>query len=82
MAKTPKEVVDSAWKYLKEIPGIGNISNARVEELEQIPDGTSWKVVISYEVTGDFVFEKSRSYKEFSVDDSTGEVVSMKIKNV
>lgn len=78
--KTSREIVEAAWAYLKEIPGIGKLSNARVEELEKLD--INWKVVISYDTEGDFPFEKSRSYKEFTVDGETGTVLSMKIKTI
>lgn len=81
MAKEPKEIVIGAFNYLKEVsPNTEKITEVRIEELEH--NEGMWTVVLSYDVVGDFPFEKERQYKEFKVDDSTGSVMSMKIKKV
>ena len=85
MPKTPQEIVNAAYKYMSEImqAQAGKISNPRVEELEprQEEDKTTWNVVLSYDVSGDFPFNKTREYKQFRVD-AEGAVLDMKIKKI
>ncbi len=80
MTQTPKDVVRSAYEYLLSVSQSEKISLVRIEELDQ-NDGF-WKVVLSYEVTGEFMFERQRLYKEFSVSDVDCKVLSMKIKQI
>lgn len=84
MIKTPQEIVNAAYKYMLEVMQVqaGKISNPRVEEL--VPTGEdkkSWNVVLSYDIVGDFAFDKTREYKQFNVD-SEGIVLDMKIKKI
>ena len=85
MSKTPQEIVNAAYKYMSEVmqAQAGKISNPRVEELEPKQEGDQkiWNVVLSYDVSGDFPFDKTREYKQFRVDDE-GVVLDMKIKKV
>lgn len=85
MTKTPQEIVNAAFKYMTEImqAQAGKISNPRVEELEQsdLEGKKIWNVVLSYDILGDFAFEKSREYKQFRVD-IEGNVLDMKIKKI
>lgn len=77
---TPRQVVDAAFHYLQSvIPQPEKISNVRVEQLEPIEKNDFWKVVLSYDVIGDFAFEKKREDKEFKIDAYNGNVISMKI---
>jgi hypothetical protein len=86
MPKTPAEIVKAAYEYMATVMAVqmGKISNARVEELTSSINAANekiWNVVISYDILGDFVFEKTREYKQFSVNDE-GEVLDMKIKTL
>ena len=84
MAKTPQEIVNAAYAYMVSVMQIqaSKISNARVEELTPLAGGTSgWNVVISYDIIGDFAFDKTREFKEFTVN-VEGEVLEMKIKKI
>ena len=85
MPKTPQEIVNAAFKYMTDImqAQAGKISNPRVEELEQLDvEGKKiWNVVLSYDILGDFAFEKTREYKQFRVD-LEGNVLDMKIKKI
>ena len=85
MPKTPQEIVNAAYKYMSEVmqAQAGKISNPRVEELEPKQEGDEkiWNVVLSYDVSGDFPFDKTREYKQFRVD-AEGVVLDMKIKKV
>lgn len=82
MTQIPKDVAMAAYHYLATIAEGQKISEVRIEELEQIEDGAFWNVVLSYDVTGQFPFEKSREYKEFKIGDADCSVVYMKIKKI
>lgn len=80
MPKTPKEVVLAAYHYLAEVtPPTQRISEVRVEEVKPMDDaiGKIWLVMLSYDNTGDFPFDKKREYKEFKVADDERGVLSM-----
>jgi len=83
--KTPQEIVNAAYKYMQEVmqAQISKISNPRVEELTSADEGAKkiWNVVLSYDIVGDFAFDKTREYKQFRVDDD-GVVLDMKIKKI
>ncbi|MGD1003655.1 MAG: hypothetical protein ABR884_03730 [Minisyncoccia bacterium] len=85
MDKTPQEIVNAAYKYMADVmqAQAGKISNPRVEELEpKQEDGKKiWNVVLSYDIVGDFAFDKTREYKQFRVD-TDGVVLDMKIKKI
>jgi len=82
---SPQEIVNAAYKYMVEVMQVqaSKISNARVEELVPVDkEGAKfWNVVLSYDIVGDFAFEKTREYKQFTVD-MEGKVLEMKIKKV
>ena len=81
----PREIALAAFKYLTDVlPPTQKISDLRVEELTPKEDEGGkkiWSVILSYDVTGEFAFERKREYKEFKIDD-TGKVISMTIKKV
>jgi len=84
MPKTPQEIVSAAYEYMVSVMQIqaGKISNARVEELTPLAGTTTgWNVVISYDIIGDFAFDKTREFKEFTVT-AEGTVLEMRIKKV
>ena len=81
---TPREITLAAYNYLMGvIPPTQKISDIRVEEITSKGEGGKklWNVILSYDATGEFVFEKKREYKEFKIDD-TGKVISMTIKKI
>ena len=78
---TPREIALAAFKYLQDVlPPTQKISDVRVEEINPTEEEGKriWIVVLSYDATGEFVFERKREYKEFKVDDA-GKVISMTI---
>jgi len=81
--KTPQEIVKAAFDYMAMVMAaqIGKISNPRVEELTSSGAPKIWNVVLSYDISGDFVFDKTREYKQFRVDEN-GTVLDMKIKTI
>jgi len=77
---SPQQVVQAAYTYLQAVVASSQkISEVRIEELEPIEDGKFWKIVLSYDVVGEFAFDKKREYKEFKIDAVTGDVIYMKI---
>ena len=81
--KTPAEIVKAAYEYMVTVMQLqaSKITNPRVEEISQeSPDG-NWNVVISYDIVGDFAFDKIREYKQFVVN-VEGMVLEMKIKKI
>lgn len=85
MPKTPREIVNEAYKYMLDVMQVqaSKVSNPRVEEISPIKKGAkmTWNVVLSYDIGGDFAFEKTREYKQFTIDNE-GVVLDMKIKKV
>ncbi|GEM_PF-2044094 len=78
----PRKIALIAYKYLAEVVGAAKISDIRTEELQLMDADKSWNVVLSYDIVGDFPFDKRREYKEFKIDDATEKVIYMKIKKV
>lgn len=78
----PKDAVKKAYEYLSQVmTNPEKMSNVRVEELEQ--DATeNWHITLSYDIVGDFLFERKREYKDFLIDKDTGRVTSMKIRTL
>jgi len=56
------------------------ISNFRLEEALTHAGG-NYKITLSYDITGDFAFDKQREYKDFEVTPE-GTVLSMVIRKV
>ncbi len=83
-----KEAAKNAYEYMKEIPGYENNENIAVEEVElseeESTDKKYWLITIGYPVGFNVLQPTSRSkeYKIFKVDSDTGEVISMKIRNI
>jgi len=83
-----KEAAKNAYEYMKEIPGYENNENIAVEEVELSEEESTakkyWLITIGYPVGFNILQPTSRSkeYKIFKVDADTGEVISMKIRNI
>ena len=81
---TQKDAVMAAFKHLSEVMVAANqqISEVRIEEVVPIEEGKFFNVVLSYDIFGQFVFQKTREYKEFNIDANSGVVTYMKIKKI
>lgn len=81
---TQKDAVMAAFKHLSEVMVAANqqINEVRIEEVVPLEDGQFFSVVLSYDVVGQFSFQKTREYKEFKIDTNTSAVIYMKIRNV
>ena len=75
---SPQEAVAAANRYYNALSAVGQ--TATVEEMELNDDGTRWLVTLGLQ---DSPFGLTpRMYKIFEVDAYTGEVLSMKIRQI
>ena len=78
---SPKEAVIAATKHFTEVTGI--TSGVSVEELELTEDAKYWIVTLGYiEPARTLAFTGPKSFKTFKIDATTGDVLSMKIREV
>ncbi|MEW5874004.1 MAG: hypothetical protein AB1752_02335 [Candidatus Zixiibacteriota bacterium] len=74
-----KRAAEIAMEYLRNLVGI--VQAVRLEEVEYVVDDDGveyWLVTLSYESTPSF----ARDYKVFRINDRTGKVLSMKIREM
>lgn len=81
-----KEAVEKASEYLHDIKGIAS-NQIKIEEIELTEDKKYWLVTLSYnEYLRLAIFQslptEKKIYKIFKVDANTGEVLSMKIREL
>jgi len=84
-AISPKDAVIAATKYFTDVTG--NTSGVSVEEMELSEDGKYWLVTLGYvelKLTGLplSLTRETKSYKSFKVNARTGDVLSMKIREI
>lgn len=63
----------------------GLFGDVQLEEVELTDDGQYWLITLSYSRTtalGTILGNSARKYKVFKIDAGTGQVKSMKIRNV
>lgn len=78
--------VGAAYAYLLSALAAGGtksdqVSNFRVEEAEKMENGT-FKITLSYDIVGEFAFDRKREYKDFVIHTDATSVLSMKIRTV
>jgi len=79
----PKEAVSAAYVYFKELTGI--IDGVTVEEVELSEDGNDWMVTLGHsDPAGGLPIPLGgrKQYKIFRVRADTGDVLSMKIREI
>ena len=79
-----KEAAQRAAEYFAGLYAEQGIANVQLEEVELSEDGQNWLITLSYPApreVGSLAF-RARKYKVFTIDASTGEVKSMKIRKV
>ena len=83
-----KDAAAKAAEYFKELYG-SQFGNVLIEEVEQQleMDGTYWYITLGYDVPSPSILSQfggkpSRAYKVFKINASTGDVLSMKIREV
>jgi hypothetical protein len=81
-----KEAAQRASEYFAGLYSDQKINNVQLEEVEISDDGKYWLITLSYPVfPQDIVpiqFIGKRKYKLFTIDAETGQVKSMKIREV
>jgi hypothetical protein len=76
------QAVKIAYEYLLRVsPEPSRLSNFRVEELQQ-NENKDFLVTLSYDLMGDFAFDKKREFKDFLVSATDSTVTWMKIRKV
>lgn len=75
-----KEAVKRAGAYYSELSG-KPITQLELEEVEKSDNEQYWLITLSY-TGGSFATAFQKSYKLFKVDAETGDVLSMKIRQV
>ena len=80
-----KEATDKSKEYL--ISFFPEAEQVQLEEVELSEDKAHWLITLSYEgisssVASSMLVGKSLLYKIFKLDAETGEVLSMKIRNI
>ena len=82
----PKKAVTAATQYFREFFPQAAKANMMLEEIEASKDGKHWLITVGYDTTASrrLAFEVGmvRAYKTLTVDKSTGEVLSAKIRSV
>jgi len=83
---TINDLVETAAKYLKSF--FPDSDSIQLEEIELTDDNKYWFVTLSYEgsdiptSTNLWLANRSRKYKIFKIDAKSGEVRSMKIRDM
>jgi hypothetical protein len=80
-----KEATEKAKEHLTAF--FPDAEEVQLEEVELSPDNKHWLITLSYEadsgsVASSMLVGKSLRYKVFKLDTKSGEVVSMKIRNI
>ncbi len=81
---TIQEAVQNAMNFARETLGPGRTDGLQLEEVESASVGgeDAWLITLSLPATGLAAFGLRRDYKIFSVLKRTGEVTSMKIREL
>ncbi|MGI9104681.1 MAG: hypothetical protein ACR2G4_00370 [Pyrinomonadaceae bacterium] len=81
-----KQATQSATNFISGLYSTEVISNSMLEEVELSEDGKYWLITLSFSAPSSSVSllfsSGGRRYKIFKVDTDTGEVVSMKIREL
>jgi hypothetical protein len=77
-----KQAVDIASQYLIALFADKAISNIQLEEVELSEDEKHWLITLSFTESQQILFPPRKSYKLFKINADTGQVQSMKIREV
>ena len=85
-----KEAVDKAISIFRDIVDVRNVTELRLEEVELSEDGKYWLITLGYDrakpgdpfagLLGSAKREFIREYRVLKISSSTGELLSMKIR--
>lgn len=76
---TVKQAALIARQHLEDILGT-NVASVRIEETELSEDEKKWYITLSFSQEDDLF--SSRTYKSFAIDSESGNLKSMKIRNI
>jgi hypothetical protein len=81
-----KQAAQSASNFINGLYSNETISDVRLEEVELSEDGKYWLITLSFPLPASlgvvYLGGGGRQYKLFKIDADTGEVLSMKIRDV
>jgi len=80
-----KQAAQSAASFVYELYRDKGASDVRLEEVELVEDGKFWLITLSFQpppTIGVLLQKPSRQYKTLKVDAETGQVLSMKIREL
>ena len=78
-----KEAAQRASAFLAGLYTDQDVSNVQLEEVELSDDGKRWMITLSFPEPSQLgTFKFRRKYKVFTIDAKTGDVKSMKIREV
>ena len=79
-----KQAAQSASGFFWELYRDEGTTDVRLEEVELVEDGKFWLITLSFQPlpTINLLQKQSRQYKTFKVDAQTGQVLSMKIREL
>ena len=79
-----KQAAQSASGFFWELYRDKGTTDVRLEEVELVEDGKFWLITLSFQPppTINLLRKQSRQYKTFKVDAQTGQVLSMKIREL
>lgn len=79
-----EDAVNNSLEFFRRIYKDTVVQNVRVEEAELSVDQKHWQITLGFDVpeTSVLVPSYSRSYKTFTVDATSGQVESMRIRVV
>jgi len=80
-----RQAIDKAKEHLKAF--FPDAENIQLEEVELSSDKTHWLITLSFEgvsasVASSLLVGKSLIYKQFKLDAKSGDVISMKIRDI
>lgn len=83
-----QQLAEKAVRFARELYGEDQVFNPRIDEVER--EGDTWSITLSWlqarpgmpEVAFTLPVPSGRIYKQFAVNGETGEVKSMKIRQV
>ncbi|MGA2182044.1 MAG: hypothetical protein ABSH47_03380 [Bryobacteraceae bacterium] len=77
-----KQAVQASARFAESILGPERAQQMLVEEVERPEDRGSWVITLSLPASGLAIIRGEKEYKTFVVDGETGEVLSMKIRQL
>lgn len=77
----PREAALAAAQYYQNVTGYPG-QGASIEEIELSDDGARWRVTLGLQTSIKGLLLGPKEYKSFEVDAYTGEVLSMKIRQL